>query len=76
MKLSPVFQISSFFVVGLIVLVVAPADGHAYIDPGTGANFVGSIVPLLGAFTAAISALFVKVFWGPLRSFVARLRVK
>ena len=59
---------NSFFSLLFICLVVlAPELGYAYIDPGTGATFVGSLAPLLVGLCAGAAAFIVKYFWDPLK---------
>ena len=43
----------------------------AYIDPGTGASAIGSMLPMLFAFLSAIGAWLIKHFWNPIKKFFA-----
>ena len=51
----------------ICLVVLTPQLSYAYIDPGTGATFVGSLAPLLvGLFTGA-AAFVIKYFWDPIK---------
>ena len=61
---------SSFFRILLLVsgsFLLFPALAFAYIDPGTGATFVGSMAPLIMGVIGGIFAFVLKVFWHPLK---------
>jgi hypothetical protein len=51
----------------LVVLLTVPHLAFAYIDPGTGATFVGSLGPILVGIVGGAFALFLKFFWHPIR---------
>ena len=42
-------------------------EAHAYIDPGTGATFVGSMGPLIVGVIGGAFGLLLKIFWHPLK---------
>jgi hypothetical protein len=49
------------------VMALMPQIAFAYIDPGTGATFVGSLGPILVGIVGGAMALFLKFFWHPIR---------
>jgi hypothetical protein len=49
-------------------------DAFNYIDPGTGAAIVGSILPLIAAIFSAILAFLIKYFWEPIKRFFSKLK--
>ncbi len=60
---------------GFILLCIGVLTGenaHAYIDPGTGATFVGSMAPLIIGAVSAVFAFILKTFWLPLKSLFVR----
>ena len=57
----------------LFLLLIYPAAAWAYIDPGTGATFVGTLAPIIMAVIAAAGAVIVKYFWDPLRAIFSKL---
>lgn len=55
----------AFLIVGSCLFL--PALAFAYIDPGTGATFVGSMAPLIMGIIGGAFALFLKIFWNPIK---------
>jgi len=68
-------KITGVLLVLLIGFFLLSKGVFAYIDPGTGAAIVGSILPLIAAIFTAIIAFLVKYFWEPIKKFVSKLRV-
>jgi hypothetical protein len=64
------FQAAAVYFVCL--LIALPAQAFAYIDPGTGATFVGSLGPILVGIVGGAFALFLKFFWHPIRRLFSR----
>lgn len=60
----------------LLFFLLFPAVAWAYIDPGTGATFIGSLAPLLLGLCSAVVALFLKIFWNPITGFFRKLTGK
>ena len=56
----------------IVFLILFATPAYAYIDPGTGATFIGSIGPLLMGLAAGAIAVFGKYFWHPLKSLFGR----
>ncbi len=52
----------------LAVLFLFATPAYAYIDPGTGATFIGSLGPILMGLVAGVIAVFGKYFWHPLKA--------
>lgn len=46
---------------------VCATPAFAYIDPGTGATFIGSMAPLLVGVLTGAFAFLLKIFWHPLK---------
>jgi len=54
-----------------VFLIVAPIKAQAYLDPGTGSY----ITQMLIGFIAG-SAYLIKIYWGQLKEFIAKLKDK
>ena len=60
------------FLCVLTINLIAANSAFAYIDPGTGATFVGSMAPLIVGVLSGAAAFFVKVFWHPIKRIFAK----
>ena len=62
----------AFLLVGVLLTILSPGEARAYIDPGTGATFVGSMGPLIVGIIGGALGLFLKIFWHPLKRLFSR----
>lgn len=60
-------KVCSMILAVTVSILVLKAPAFAYIDPGTGATFVGSMAPLLVGVLTGAFAFVVKVFWHPIK---------
>lgn len=64
------------FIFFLILLVILSGKVLAYVDPGTGGMVVGSVWHIFLAVLGAVAALFVKIFYKPIKNKILKFRKK
>lgn len=65
--------------IGLIIsieILVLTKSVSAYLFPGTAAQLIGSLWPLILAFFMTICAFLVKIFWKPIKKGISKIRPK
>jgi uncharacterized membrane protein YhaH (DUF805 family) len=66
----PVIRISLFVLIAAIVCAIAPTPAAAYIGPGAGAGFIGSLLTTISVIVVSLLAILI---W-PIRLLIKRWR--
>jgi phosphate/sulfate permease len=62
------------YFIAVLAAALCSQSASAYIDPGTGGAIVGSMVPVVGAFIAIVSAILLKYLINPIKKVSARVK--